>query len=64
MSDCTFCEQGVRPFYDLNMADGIKRLICHTCFHIGKHKSVRPGEQGVTKSQPVATSPGSTATKK
>jgi len=37
MSDCAFCEQGVRPFYDLNIS-GIKKLICHTCFHLGKHK--------------------------
>ncbi len=30
MSDCAFCEQGVRPFYTLD-ADAASAVICHTC---------------------------------
>jgi hypothetical protein len=65
MSDCTFCDKGVQPFYDLDEKQG--RKICHTCFHLGKHKIPRPTEPSTTKSQPVAVKPvtsSSTSTKR
>jgi hypothetical protein len=49
MNECAFCEQGVRPFYTLDTSDGSQKPICHTCFHIGKHKQAsRPTEQSTT----------------
>jgi hypothetical protein len=59
MNECAFCETGVRPFYDLDIS-GIKQLICHTCFHTGKHKqAVRPTEQSTAaKSPPVQEKSG------
>jgi hypothetical protein len=64
MSNCAFCEHGVRPFYELDEKSGRQGAICHTCFHLGKHKGVRPLEPSATKSQPIASSSSSTATKK
>jgi ribosome-binding protein aMBF1 (putative translation factor) len=53
MSDCAFCEQGVRPFYTLD-ADAASAVICHTCFHLGKHKqTAKSAPSTPPKSSPV-----------
>ena len=39
MNECSVCDKGVHPFYEVETHKG-KQSICHTCFHTGKHKQV------------------------